>query len=63
MRSAEVAVKLALTIPEAGKAIGVSGRQIYNLARTSGLPTIKVGGRRLVRVADLEQWIKGQPDH
>jgi len=52
---------LALTVPEAAEAIGVSPRQIYNLARDHGLPTIKLGGRRLVRCADLEKWMAEQP--
>ncbi len=53
--------RLALTVPEAAEAIGVSPRQIYNLARDYGLPTIKLGGRRLVRLADLERWLSEQP--
>lgn len=62
MGSAETGVKLALTVPEAARAIGVSGRQVYNLAKRNGLPMIKVGGRRLVRVADLARWIEAQSD-
>ena len=59
-RRADSSPRLALTVPEAAKAIGVSPRQIYNLARDYGLPTIKIGGRRLVRCADLDKWVAEQ---
>ena len=60
-RRADSSPRLALTIPEAANAIGVSPRQIYNLARDAGLPTVKILGRRLVRCADLEAWMAEQP--
>lgn len=53
--------RLCLSIQEAAVLIGVSPRQIYNLARDASLPTIKAGGRRLVRRADLEAWIAALP--
>jgi len=53
--------RLCLTVPEAAEAIRVSPRQIYNLARDAGLPTIRLGGRRLIRRADLERWVADQP--
>jgi excisionase family DNA binding protein len=56
--------RLCLSVAEAADAIRVSPRQIYNLAREAGLPTIRLGGRRLIRRADLETWLSAQPvDH
>jgi excisionase family DNA binding protein len=52
---------LAYSIRQCAAAIGVSERQIYVLAERDGLPTIKIGGRRLVRVADLRAWLAAQP--
>ena len=52
---------LALSIPQAASALSVSERQIYVLAARDSLPTIKIGGRRLVRVADLKKWLAAQP--
>ena len=52
---------LAYSIPQAAAALSVSERQIYILAERDGLPTVKVGGRRLVRVADLKQWLAAKP--
>ena len=52
---------LCLSVAEAAAVIGVSPRQIYTLAHKAGLPTIRLGGRRLVRRADLEKWLASQP--
>ena len=52
---------LAYSIPQVAAALSVSERQIYVLAARAGLPTIKIGGRRLVRVADLRAWLAAQP--
>jgi len=52
---------LAYSIPQAAAALSVSERQIYILAERDGLPTVKIGGRRLVRVADLKQWLAAKP--
>ena len=53
--------RLCLSVVEAAEALRVSPRQIYNLARDAGLPTIRLLGRRLVRRADLAAWIAAQP--
>jgi len=53
--------RLLLNVAEVAEALGVSRRQVYNLAATAGLPTVKLGGRRLVRVSDLHEWVAAQP--
>jgi len=52
---------LAYSIPQAAVALSASERQVYVLAARHGLPTVKIGGRRLVRVADLKEWLAAQP--
>jgi excisionase family DNA binding protein len=52
--------KLALSIPEAAKLIGVSKSRMYELAKTSGFPTIQVGTRLLVSAKGLERWVEEQ---
>ena len=52
---------LAYSIRQCAAAICVSERQIYVLAERDGLPTIKIGGRRLIRAADLKNWLAAQP--
>jgi excisionase family DNA binding protein len=52
---------LAYSIRQCAAALSVSERQIYILAERNGLPTCKIGGRRLIRVADLRAWLAAQP--
>ncbi len=49
--------KVAFTIDEASKAVGVSRRTIYNLAGQGKLDLRKVGGRTLVTATSLERLI------
>lgn len=53
--------RLCLSVSEAAALIGVSPRQIYTLAHKAGLPTIRLGGRRLIRADDLRRWLEAQP--
>jgi excisionase family DNA binding protein len=57
----ELSEKLALTLSEVADLLGVSRRGIYNLISREGLPSVKLGGRRLVRRADLERWLAEKP--
>jgi excisionase family DNA binding protein len=43
-----------LSIANAAKYAGISRATIYNLMTTGRLPSIKLGKRRLIRVADLD---------
>lgn len=40
--------RLTMTIEEAGKALGISRATAYMLAKTGGIPVIRLGERRLV---------------
>ena len=51
-------LKLCLSMGEAAAALGLSRRGLYNLP---GFPSILLGGRRVVRVADLERFLASQP--
>ena len=53
--------RLCYSVAECAEALRVSSRNVYTLAKDFGLPTIKIGGRRLIRRADLEVWIAEQP--
>lgn len=49
--------KKTLSIPEAGKAIGVGRAAAYEAARTGQIPTIRIGRRLLVPIVALEQML------
>jgi excisionase family DNA binding protein len=55
------AIPVALTIPQAAEAVGVSERQAYYLIKHHGLPTRKVGGRTRIPVRLLAEWVEAQP--
>ncbi|MGH7691524.1 MAG: helix-turn-helix transcriptional regulator [Candidatus Dormibacteria bacterium] len=52
--------EIAISLPEAARRIGISRATIWNLAAAGTLPTIKIGGRRVVRIAVLEQFLLGR---
>jgi hypothetical protein len=47
--------KLAITIPEAGKLIGLNKSASYAAAKRKDIPTVKIGRFLMVPVADLER--------
>lgn len=44
---------LAVSVPEAGRLLGVSERQAWHLVKQNAIPTVRLGGRRVVAVAEL----------
>lgn len=53
-------VPIALTVPEAVKASGMSRSGLY-LALKNGLPARKAGRRTLIMLADLEAYLASLP--
>ena len=51
--------KVALSVPEAGRALGIGRTAAYEAARTGQLPTIRIGKRLLVPVVALERLLTG----
>ena len=48
---------LALSIPDAAQAIGVSRATLYRLIVSNDIPVVKVGHRSVIRTVDLEQFL------
>jgi excisionase family DNA binding protein len=46
--------RLVMTVPEAGKQLGVGRNQAYQAAKAGQIPTIRIGKRLLVPVSALE---------
>ncbi len=51
------AVRLAWSVEEAAVLIGISRRKMFDLVRYREVRSIKIGGRRLIRHVDLEQFL------
>ena len=49
--------RLTLTVPEAGRVLGVGRNAAYEAARAGEIPTIRIGKRILVPVAALERML------
>jgi excisionase family DNA binding protein len=52
--------KLTLTIPEAGKLLGIGRCAAYEAARKGELPTLKFGRRLVVSKARLDALLRGE---
>lgn len=50
---------LAVPLPEAARLLSISLRKVYYLIDDGTLPSIKLGKRRLVRLADLRTFLAG----
>ena len=51
---------LTLTVPEVGEVLGISRAAAYELARSIGFPSLKIGTRILVPKDKLIAWINAQ---
>ena len=50
--------RLALSIPDAAKAVGISRSKLYELLDERALASLKIGGRRLILRSDLEAFLE-----
>ena len=54
--------KLAYSITEAAHVLGVSRPTVYALIKQQGFPVFQIGGRKLVSVEGLKNWIRDQTE-
>ena len=53
---------LTLTAPEVGEVLGISRASAYELVRSKGFPSMKIGTRILVPKDKFIQWIDQQTE-
>lgn len=53
---------LTLTVPEVGEALGISRAKAYDLVRSEGFPSMRIGTRILVPRDKLIRWIDKQTE-
>lgn len=51
---------LAISAPEAARLLGVSKPKVYELMGRADFPSFKLGGRTLVSVDGLREWVRNQ---
>ena len=54
--------KMALSIDEFGAQFGIGRSKAYQLSRTKGFPSFRVGRRVLIPVDQLKEWMEKQAD-
>ena len=51
---------LAVSAPEAARLLGISKPTLYQMMRREDFPAFKLGGRTLISVAGLREWVQKQ---
>lgn len=51
---------LAISVEELGRRVNLSRCGAYRLVRTEGFPAVRIGGRIVVPVRELEAWLAEQ---
>lgn len=59
MSRASVPPAIAVSVDEAAAMVGVSKSTMYRFVLSGEIPSVKLGWRRLVRVAAIEDWMAG----
>lgn len=58
----EITEKLALSVDEAAKLLGVSKPTMYGIIHREDFPCFKVGNRRLISRVKLAEWVESQAE-
>ena len=51
--------RLAYTVPQAARALGLSKSMIYDQMRANRLRSLRVGGRRIITRDQIDAWLAG----
>ena len=60
MNNTSATPRAAYSVKEAAQALGMSRQTIYNLIHADDFPAVKIGGRTLVPVAALDDWLESK---
>lgn len=58
MKNQNISNKLAYSPTEAAQAIGVSRTKMYDLLKTDGFPSRRIGGRIVIPADALKRWLE-----
>ena len=51
---------LAVSAPEAARLLGISKPKVYELMNRDDFPAFRIGGRTLISVEGLREWVRAQ---
>lgn len=60
--SAQHVHPLAVSTTEAARLLGISRPSVYQLINRGDFPSFHIGGRTLVSVAGLDEWVRRQTE-
>lgn len=52
--------KMLISVPEAADILGLSKTTVYTLIHRDDFPVVRLGGRTLINVRKLQEWVDGQ---
>ncbi|MCI2047820.1 MAG: helix-turn-helix domain-containing protein [Faecalibacterium sp.] len=52
--------KLALSVPEMAKALGIGIENAYDLCKRADFPAIRIRGRIIIPADGLKNWLSGE---
>ena len=55
-------LRLMLSVPEMGAALGISRAGAYELARSEGFPALRIGTRIVIPKDKLQEWVDKQTE-
>jgi len=52
--------RTCMTVEQMGAELGICRQSAYELARSNGFPTVRIGKRMVIPVAAFEKWLEDQ---
>jgi excisionase family DNA binding protein len=60
----EASARIAVSPSEAARLSGIGRTKLYQALKSGALPSFKVGTRRLIRVSEIDAWLRRlEADH
>ena len=60
VQSEYIPSKLLISVPEAAEMLRLSKTTVYTLIHRDDFPVVRLGGRTLINVRKLQEWVDGQ---
>ncbi len=52
-----ISKRTTLSVPEAARLLGISDKHMWSFIHRREIPTVRLGGRVMVRKSTLDQWV------
>lgn len=62
MERTNTPAKMAYSVVELARALGIGHNKAHDLTHVPGFPVVRIGGRKLIPVKELEAWLSAQAE-